>query len=62
MKDLEHRYGLIKSCLDRLGYHMEGLEPYHPCQDRAGNWLAAASTEVEDLLEELELEKKDERS
>lgn len=54
IKDLEHRLQLINSCLGRLGYQLEGVEPYHKCLDRAGCWLAAASTELDDLIEELQ--------
>lgn len=52
--ELLHRLGIIDAALDRLGHHLEGIEPYHPSLDKSMNWLAAASTEVEDLLEELQ--------
>lgn len=54
MNDLKERLKTVKIALDRMGYHMEGIEPYHPCIDRSMNWWCAASTEIDDILEELE--------
>lgn len=56
-EDQIKRLKAIDTALDRLAYHLEGIEPYHPCIDRTMNWWCAASTEVQSLLEEVEKEK-----
>lgn len=56
-KTTQDRLETVQTALERLAFHMEGI-PYHPCVDKSMNWWAAASSEIDDILEEMS--KKDE--